>query len=285
MAATPSDLAGIVSKMRSYVAQFERELASVVVEERYVQLAKPWTGPPRGPEREAALAWSEAEARRSSTIVFASRRLRSDMLLVQASDDRWVGFRDVFEVDGKPVRSRDDRVKRLFLSRSAIRGAELARISRESARYNLGTLTRTINFPTFPLLYLHQRHADHVRYSRKGAEAVDGHPCVILEFTEVGRPTIVGTPEGRHVPAWGRVWVEADTGRVRRIEARIEINDARRQAVRVTFGGEEGVAALVPRQMWEWYEGATIFGQGNDLMIEALATYSNLETSEQIEHR
>jgi hypothetical protein len=50
------------------------------------------------------------------------------------------------------------------------------------------------------------------------------------------------------------------------------------------------VTALVPRQMWEWYEGATILGQGNDLMIEALATYSNLRrftvtTSEQIEYR
>jgi hypothetical protein len=33
---------------------------------------------------------------------------------------------------------------------------------------------------------------------------------------------------------------------------------------------------LVPREMWEWYERAPIVGQGNDLMIEALASYSNV---------
>ena len=49
-----------------------------------------------------------------------------------------------------------------------------------------------------------------------------------------------------------------------------------RQAVRVTFGEHPGMDVLVPREMWEWYERAPIVGQGNDLMIEALATYSNV---------
>ena len=273
--ATESDLAGLLVRMRAYVAGVERELASVVLEERYVQIAKPWTRPPRGPEHEAALAWSEVEASRSRTIVFASRRLLSDVLLVQTSDDMWVGYRDVFEADGKLVRQRDDRLKRLFLSPSTTKGDDLFRISRESARYNLGRVVRTINVPTFPLLYLHPRHANHMRFSHKGVEDLDGRSCAVVEFDEVGKPTLVGTLEGGHVRAWGRVWVEPDSGRVRRIEARVEPG-RQRQAVRVTFAEHPGMDVLVPREMWEWYERSPIVGQGNDLMIEALATYSNV---------
>ena len=273
--APASDPAELVVKMRAYVARVEHELASVVLEERYVQIAKPWTKPPKGPEHEPALSWSTADARRSTTIVFASRRLLSDVLLVQTSDDMWVGYRDVFEADGKPVRQRDDRLKRLFLSPSTTKGDDLFRISRESARYNLGRVVRTINVPTFPLLYLHPRHANHMRFSHKGVEDLDGRSCAVVEFDEVGKPTLVGTLEGGHVRAWGRVWVEPDSGRVRRIEARVEPG-RQRQAVRVTFAEHPGMDVLVPREMWEWYERSPIVGQGNDLMVEALATYSNV---------
>ena len=41
-----------------------------------------------------------------------SIRLRSDFLLVkQESAEGWVSFRDVFEVNGTPVRDREDRLK------------------------------------------------------------------------------------------------------------------------------------------------------------------------------
>ena len=46
-------------------------------------------------------------------------RLRSDLLLVKTeADEGWVSFRDVYDVDGAPVRDRDDRLKKLFLEPS-----------------------------------------------------------------------------------------------------------------------------------------------------------------------
>jgi len=38
----------------------------------------------------------------------------SEFALVRVKDD-WVGFRDVFEVDGKPIGERKDRIEKLFL--------------------------------------------------------------------------------------------------------------------------------------------------------------------------
>ena len=48
---------------------------------------------------------------------------------------RWVGYRDTFEVDGKPVRDRDERLERL-LSDGAV--GQAARIAEQNARFNLG---------------------------------------------------------------------------------------------------------------------------------------------------
>ena len=74
--------------------------------------------------------------------------LRSDFLLVKIDNRRWLPFRDVFERDGRPVRDRQDRLTKLFLggaTNSALVQAE--KIMNESARYNIGNGTRTINVP------------------------------------------------------------------------------------------------------------------------------------------
>ena len=63
------------------------------------------------------------------------RDLKSDVLLVRApAGDRWIQFRDVFEVDGKPLRDRDDRLTRLFLKPSASAQKQVEDITAESAR-------------------------------------------------------------------------------------------------------------------------------------------------------
>jgi hypothetical protein len=53
------------------------------------------------------------------------RRLKSDYLLVSypGSQDVLMVFRDVREVDGKPVRDKDERITKLFCSRSTVRSA------------------------------------------------------------------------------------------------------------------------------------------------------------------
>src|SRR6185295_13941168 len=76
------------------------------------------------------------------------RELKSDFLLVQPTPTgEWIPFRDVFEVDGAPVRDRQQRLAALFLKPSTDALERANAIADESARYNLGfrDMKRTIN--------------------------------------------------------------------------------------------------------------------------------------------
>src|SRR5579862_3224053 len=87
-AAAAPDLAGLLSKSGAYVLDFERQLSGIVAEEVYRQRTLP--------------DLVEAE-------------LKSDLLMVKPVDgDRYVAFRDVFAVNGRPVRDREDRLFKLF---------------------------------------------------------------------------------------------------------------------------------------------------------------------------
>src|ERR1700748_2659129 len=76
-------LATVMARVGEYSTTFQRQLSNVVAEERYVQDI---TRMNLAPGRFAAES---------------HRELRSDVLLVQpAGTDRYIEFRDVFEVDG-----------------------------------------------------------------------------------------------------------------------------------------------------------------------------------------
>jgi VWFA-related protein len=292
-AAGPVTLETLAGRVGDYVTRFLDEHRSVVIEEQYVQIAKPWRGTPKSPDNEPALAWDEAAAKKTKSPIIAARRLRSDVLLVQASNQMPIAYRDVYEVDGRPVRGRVERVRELFLSKDPGSKQQLSNIATESARYNLGSLRRTVNTPTFPLLYLRPGYFSRLKLSMKGRETIGGRPCVIVEFRETERPALVGTPNGGDVLAWGRFWVEPSTGKVRQMDVRLETNSQRRM-LQVRYGDAERVDVLVPERMWEWYEGTSLEGRdglwntgAGQAYIECLALYSNIrrfvvETSEQV---
>jgi hypothetical protein len=215
-----------------------------------------------------------------------SRRLRSDVLLLQMPDGIAVAWRDVFEADGKAVRDHDERIRRIFLSGSTDTREQLNRINRESARYNLGTARRTVSTPSFPLVYLHPQVQARVKFSMKGSQEIDGVICSILEFRERTRPAIVGTHGGADVLARGKFWIDPK-GLVRRAEVRVDISDASRGLVQVSYRPESGSDVLVPLELWEWYRGALAAlpessagiinsaGLGGTY-LECLATYTNV---------
>ena len=88
--AQTSRLGDVVARLDGYLQGYEDRLANVVAEETYRQ-------------------WVEQgqRNRRSTT----SRMLRSDFALTLTSErNSWVAYRDTFEVDGAPVRDRDERL-------------------------------------------------------------------------------------------------------------------------------------------------------------------------------
>ena len=86
------------------------------------------------------------------------RDLRSDFLLVKSPETQaLVPFRDVIDVDGIPVRDREERLAKLFLDATApTRWRRRERIGEEGARYNLGNMRSTLGNPVLALGVLQQ---------------------------------------------------------------------------------------------------------------------------------
>jgi hypothetical protein len=125
------ELESVLHTAAEYMAQYERAVTAVVAEEAYIQTIS-----------------SERRV----------RQLKSDLVMVAESSSGWVEFRDVFEVDGLPVRDREQRVINLFLKPTTGAIEQGRKIANESARFNISPLrvsfTRTLNVPLTALRFL-----------------------------------------------------------------------------------------------------------------------------------
>jgi hypothetical protein len=231
------DLEALLDKAGDYVADYEKTFVGVVAEETYRQQV-------RIPGGARDLRGFPAD----STV--QRRDLRSDVLLVRApAGDRWIQFRDVYEVDGKPVRDRDERLAKLFLQPSADLWRQELDIAAASARYNIGGVSRTVNLPVLALSVLETRNRPWFtfRIAKRARTTVE------LEFKEEerGRTMIQGN-DGQPMPAHGRFTLDADTGRVLASSLATETPTLRAQ-IDVTYGPEPSIEMLVPREMRETY--------------------------------
>ena len=225
----PGTVDDVVARASSYVEQFVESLSSVVMEEDYRQ-----TFFERG--------------RRSPT----RTQLVSEFLLVRIQGaDQWVGFRDVFRVNGRQVRDRDDRLAALFLEGGAS--------SRESSRYNLGTTERTFNPPTFALFYLHPDNLGRFRFEKEGEGCGDQDAAWDIGFEETQKPTLTRGYQGIDLPSRGRFCLDPVTGRV--FETELELHhpavgnerSATDAKARVRFALEPSLNLWVPVEMRESY--------------------------------
>ncbi len=287
-----TDVGNLASRLAAYAEQFEQALSSMVAEERYVQIIHPWRGNPKGPESEPALAWQEPSGSpppKKGGPIIARRQLLSDVLLVQVKGQQWFGYRDVAEVDGRPVRDRTERVRELFLSRAADRDSQFWRIAEESARYNLGDIRRTLNMPMVTLSFMRRTDQWRFVFRRLADEQVAGETARVISFKEKTRPTLIRTSGGSDIPIEGRIWLDGQHGRVVRTELRFDRGSERRCLIRVDYRPQAPIDVLVPAQMWEWYEGVNQTGRigGDKTLVQSVATYGNIRqfqvtTSERI---
>jgi hypothetical protein len=145
----------VLAKAGAYVAQFKRDLAALVVEERYEQDAK-----------------SPFGTVVTSVQAVPHRELKSDVMLVRpAGSDQFVLFRDVFEVDGRQVRDREERLMKLFLNPSGTDDEQIREIVTASARFNIGNVYRNINTPTLGLLLLDPETQSRFRFRLADADS------------------------------------------------------------------------------------------------------------------
>jgi len=205
------------------------------------------------------------------------RQLRSDVLMVKlGNDDFWLQFRDVFEVDHKQVRDRDQRLYKLFVEAEKDARLQAETIQNESARYNIGPVTRTINIPILALMFFDSDTQANARYTQvkagdlKRIESLANRDAIwVVEFRENPTETLVRGANHRDLPSRGRAWIDSTTGRILRTE-HITDTPNLRATIAVTYRTEPGLNMLVPAEMRETY-----LAKFADTRIDGHAIYSH----------
>jgi hypothetical protein len=240
----------VMARATAYVAMFVDKFSNVVTEERYSQIV-------RGPGRATGggSTPSSMPSAPGGPLQFADRRvLRSDLIVIK--DDTpfgWIVLRDVFEVDGKPVRGREERLTRLFAQPSVNARAQAIRIADESARYNIGPGIRTTNTPELSILFLQASLQPRFTFTLGSRERSMGERVWVVEYRERVRPTLVRGERDADLPASGRFWIDADTGRVVQTEINLRPTAAR-WTMTTIFQPDERLGIAVPAEMREYYQ-------------------------------
>ncbi len=259
LAGAQPDSVGVLPRIHAYVERFQRELPSIVAEEHYVQTVSGMTS-----------TSGTGTTSPSSQLRSSKRVLRSDILMITVPGNiGWIAFRDVFEVDGRRIRDREDRLLALLQSPTADAVAQARRLAEESARYNLGRIHRTINLPDSALVYLQPGSASRMKFEApQPSDPVDDAETVVIRFRETGRPTLVRSQRGSNVPATGRVWAHAATGAIVKTEFALSNLSVNGRFV-VEFTKDERSGLRLPARMTERHT-----GPGEE--VHATAQYSNV---------
>jgi hypothetical protein len=245
------DLTQLLRHVAAYVQRYEEQLSSMVAEESYRQTLR----------------------RRSKVRV--AQTTTSDFLFLKGPDTvNWVGFRDVYTVDGQPVRQPEDRFGRL-LRESADAMRQAAMLAEESARYNIGPVVRTINVPTLVLGWLRADVQGRFEFQRKGQRSVaGGGRCRVVRFYEREVPALIRGRDGSSVRSSG-TFCASDDGRV----WLTEVEPGEKARITVIYRHDPHLEMLVPSEMRELYRGPfdeilPRDGEGGTQSIECVATYS-----------
>jgi hypothetical protein len=247
-AAAQDTLAVVLQRASVYATQYRRQMSSLVAEETYVQDFRPAMG-----------ATTTIDGK--GTLPVSHRELKSDFLMVRPGD-RYIEFRDVFEVDGTPVRDRQERLTTLFLS-AKDNSAQVQAIAQEGARFNIGNVFRNFNTPTLALIILEPEQQARFRFRRvdpkqrpalaRNVEFAEGagEDLWIVEYRETQPGTLIRRLGGGDMPATGRFWINGGTGRV--LASELVVGDPLVQGtIDVFYGGQLGGLA-VPAEMRERY--------------------------------
>ena len=269
---TRPPLESLLDRAAWYLDYFIDEFENVVAEENYVQDSNASlptfvaVGGGRGSAPTPVVPTEMTRARH--------RDLRSDFLFVKSPDtSALLPFRDVIMVDGVPVRDRQERLARLFLSGAKDAMAQAEQIREEGARYNLGNLHTTLGNPVLGLSVLQRSYQPRFRFSLGKEDRSAGANVRIVEYKEVQSPAMIQGEAGRDLFAHGRLWIDASTGAVLKTELGVE-QPSVRAVITTTFRVEEKSAIAVPLEMREQYTIA------NGFKVTTVATYGRFRRFE-----
>jgi hypothetical protein len=239
----PSEADALVARAGAYVRARVQQFTSMVGEEHQHQ----------------RLVRASGRTRKERILV-------SDVLVVSPEGRRPVVLRDVASVDGKPVRNRDERLRRLFAGNPRTAFQQAQAIVAEGARYDL-------DFPRFTFLsgvvlplVLVVSETGRYQFSR----TEDG-----VSLRETRSPTLfrlfprAGPP--RDIPLSGRLGVDATTGALRSASIAAASVDLE-AAIDVRYAEDGTSGMFVPVEMHETYRRPA---RPTDDYLEVSTDYTN----------
>lgn len=245
----PDDL---LARMHAAVEHYYQQAPSLVAREDYKQTIT------------ATMRSADVFSGRTGS----ERLLVSEMLMVRLPRTAgWISFRDVMSVDGRTLDNRQQRLVDLLQSPRPDAIAEARRLAGESARYNLGQLTRTLNVPDVALEFLRTAHKPRMKFEGPRSETIEGAKLMMFRFEETVGPTILRDGTGRDIKASGRVWVDPATAAILRTELKVTDRGSAGTCV-VDFTRNEALGMYVPKRMTERY-------RTPNQDIDGVATYSD----------
>jgi hypothetical protein len=198
----------------------------------------------------------------TSTIRPRPRRLKSDVLLVRRPGSiNWILFRDVVEVDSRPLTHEPDRLLKLFVSQTADAEEQAHRIAAEGLQYHLPGASASSTNPFLGIALMQGSYQSRLRFRLGDADRSLGPRVRALRFQEreETEPTAGSAPEkltllltdaGR---VQGTVWLDVETGEIVKTDARMAFESGPVSTTRTTFARDERLGILVPKEMrTEW---------------------------------
>jgi hypothetical protein len=261
----------LLERAAAYVVRYLDVMSNLTAEERYVQDLLGLQTVPTGVFIQPPITTRPPEPPKPLVpeVIGAERRvLRADIVLVNVGRPlEWRMYRDVFEVDGRPVRDRANRLAALFLEPGDTARGRAERIAEESARFNVSNLGRVLNEPGLPLAFLQPPLQPRFHFT---LDRRDRANTWTVKYEERARPPLFwhnGTIEN---PSSGRFWIDAVTGVVSRTE---HVVSQGLTATFVTdFRHDDRFGVSLPTQMREQLSSGV---QTNARRVTGVARYSS----------
>lgn len=235
------DVTALLRSVAAYLTQYEQRISAVVAQEDYVQqyVATPLSSP-------------------TGQMLRASRTLESDVLVLTDPNAGWVTFRDVYQVDGRPVRDRDQRLAGLFATPAVDARQQARAITDESARFNLNIpgvlVNRSVNVPMAALLFFRGDYQARSKFRIERVETVQGRQAAVVAFEEQAMPRLIRSPT--NVAMQGTATIEIATGQVLRTSLTFNLASpygSTTAVIDVVYTVEPKLQLLLPSRMDERY--------------------------------
>lgn len=251
-AAPPAvDIAQLVKLASGWTVRFETSLSGVLFHERYEQSLSA-DGVTMRMNAGAPLSRSTGGSGNLGRLF-----LEANIFLIKPPGaDRFVVYRDIYRTGRDALEDHTDRLQALLVENTASSFAHAKRLTDASARLNVGPIDRNINTPTMAFEYLKPEHLARLRVRPVGREVVDGRELVVIEFQEIGSPTLVRGENDADSPATGRYWIDPASGAVPRAAIELKVSPyTGRLEVKLALHDEMKI--WVPTEMTEVWTAGT----------------------------